>query len=323
MAHFRSVIAATTALVMLVTWAGPASADDHEGSDASIAAFNAVAPSADVIPLVDGAQGIGGDGTTTDTSVPASGSGLVLIEVMGGKLAIGLPDDVAGARVSLDSEGTAAYEARGDGADVVVQATDSGVRIATVIPGPDAPRSYAYDLPQGAIAQSTSDGGADVVVSSGGISVVIAHVGAPWATDAAGHKVPTRFDTSGGLLVQVVDHDASFAYPVVADPIIQADCGYVTCTVRYDRAATKNIRDLSGINALAATFLSTVLIVLKVTLIPGLVVAVVATWLGANAIVAGRYYGNGNCFGIKMSKQVPLPVTWTPTEVKYNTYNCR
>lgn len=45
-----------------------------------------------------------------------------------------------------------------------------------------------------------------------------AGIAAPWAKDAAGHTVPTRFEVQGDRLVQVVEVTPETHFPVVADP---------------------------------------------------------------------------------------------------------
>ena len=72
------------------------------------------------------------------------------------------------------------------------------------------------------------DGAASLVVDSAGGVValdgsgqVVAAVDAPWARDANGTEVPTRFVVEGTTLTQVVDHTtATFAYPITADPAV-------------------------------------------------------------------------------------------------------
>jgi hypothetical protein len=39
-----------------------------------------------------------------------------------------------------------------------------------------------------------------------------------WAKDATGNPVPTRFEVNGDSVTQVIEHDATFEYPIVADP---------------------------------------------------------------------------------------------------------
>jgi len=47
----------------------------------------------------------------------------------------------------------------------------------------------------------------------------IAQLATPWARDANGRDVPTRFEIDGTTVVQVVEHrGAGFAYGITADP---------------------------------------------------------------------------------------------------------
>lgn len=64
-----------------------------------------------------------------------------------------------------------------------------------------------------------ADGSVDIQRASGGIGVSIGHLDVPWARDANGATVPTRFFVRDRTITQVVDHrGAATKYPVVADP---------------------------------------------------------------------------------------------------------
>lgn len=58
------------------------------------------------------------------------------------------------------------------------------------------------------------DGSIQFINSEGEHSGVIA---APWALDATGQSVPTRYELDGSTLVQVVEHHGA-NYPIIADP---------------------------------------------------------------------------------------------------------
>ena len=111
--------------------------------------------------------------------------------------------------------------------------------------------------------------------------------------------------------MQVVDHRSSdYAYPIVADPNYSGDCGVVTCTIRFNRAWTRNVRDGAGLSGIAAG-------VAAAFYLP---VTPLAALLAAHAIFAGRYYENGNCYGFRYS-----PITGTfgiPVQVTHGTHNC-
>jgi hypothetical protein len=106
----------------------------------------------------------------------------------------------------------------GAGADTVVavQGTD-GLRALVHIDSAQAPERF--DFPIGGDVASlrlTASGGVDALNGEG---EVIATASAPWAVDANGADVPTRYEINGTTLTQVVEHrDGNYAYGIVADP---------------------------------------------------------------------------------------------------------
>ncbi|MGM7777033.1 hypothetical protein ACSVHC_13605 [Arthrobacter sp. KNU-44] len=82
-----------------------------------------------------------------------------------------------------------------------------------VINSEAAPRSFAFDF--------TFDGRpADVVVASDGSAVVLDAVGqvvnyiaAPWARDANGKQVPTKYSSSGNRLIQHIEFGKRRHFP--------------------------------------------------------------------------------------------------------------
>jgi hypothetical protein len=111
----------------------------------------------------------------------------------------------------------------GAGADnqLGVQALDGGARAMIRIDGPDAPERYEFRV--GGAAEHLDireDGSVDVLDAEGESIAIIA---APWAVDAAGTPIPTRYKTSGRTLIQEVEHrDGHYVYPIVADPSLWA-----------------------------------------------------------------------------------------------------
>lgn len=70
-------------------------------------------------------------------------------------------------------------------------------------------------LPAGSKAAVDNDGSVVVRTAEGEIA---GGYRAPWAYDALGQAIPTRFSLDGAVLVQSVDFDQSTAFPVSADP---------------------------------------------------------------------------------------------------------
>ena len=117
--------------------------------------------------------------------------------------------------------------------DATVQATDDGFRIHTVIhDGAFAPTRYDHQvtIPSGTHLvliddlpsehKSARPGGALILDAQ---DHLVAGFAPPWAVDAHGGAVPTHYELDGTTLVQVVDHHAGMAYPVVADPYLGFD----------------------------------------------------------------------------------------------------
>lgn len=129
----------------------------------------------------------------------------------------------AGGEGEVTEDGVVAFAGDAGAATAVVptEEGDGGVQMLTVIAEPLAPTSYEYEVevPDGGSVQLTDDGGAVVLDGAGELLLAVP---APWAKDADGAPVPTRFELSedGTGLVQVVEHaSGEYAYPVTADPI--------------------------------------------------------------------------------------------------------
>lgn len=104
-----------------------------------------------------------------------------------------------------------------DGTTLVVQAMeDASVRLAVVIGAPDHPTEYEYRMvPEGGRAEAVGEG----VLIFDAAGSLVGGLLTPWARDQDGAAVPTRYEIRGRTIVQVVEHDASHAYPIVADPL--------------------------------------------------------------------------------------------------------
>ncbi len=117
------------------------------------------------------------------------------------------------------ADGSVLYSSSGD-TDFVVQVFgDASVAIHSVIGSPRAPHSIPYDfsLPSAAELKLLSDGAVLVSDSRGDFLALVAK---PWATDAAGRKLETRYEIAGHTLVQIVEPGHNPSYPIVADPYL-------------------------------------------------------------------------------------------------------
>ena len=99
----------------------------------------------------------------------------------------------------------------------------------------------------------------------------------------------------------------------------QGDCGRVTCTVRLDRAQTRNARDAGGVIGIAAGVCG-VFSGGTLALVCG---AAVAPAAGVIGLAANRFYEQGDCLQIKFTKPgLPGPRLAWPGSVKRGTRNC-
>ncbi|PPF90529.1 hypothetical protein C5C03_01160 [Clavibacter michiganensis] len=116
------------------------------------------------------------------------------------------------------------------GGDVGVTPSDTDDSLVRVAPGETQAvtvlrdgadvTSFALDLPDGFRAVPRG-AGYDIVAAlgSGSGSISAGHIADPWAVDAAGRPIPTRFALEGDTLVQTIDAEGA-AYPVVVDPLV-------------------------------------------------------------------------------------------------------
>ena len=130
------------------------------------------------------------------------------------QLEVGLPF-ASEADTAAVIDGTVVYDNNNGSTTTPLVLADGSVQILTTIADASAPSSYAYEFPSDVALISTGDGGIDVVGTDGG---VVQHVEAPWAYDANGSPVETRYIVAGNTLIQEVPHGQGVVYPVVADP---------------------------------------------------------------------------------------------------------
>jgi hypothetical protein len=105
-----------------------------------------------------------------------------------------------------------------------------------------------------------------------------------------------------------------------ASPPFQGDCGWVTCTIRLDRAQTRNARDAGAVIGIAAGACGAASAG-TLALVCG---AAVAPAAGIIAVAAARFYEQGDCLQFKFLKYPPAGVVQlaVPGSVKRGTRNC-
>lgn len=220
-------IVAGAAVLISAMWIAPAAIAAEESAVDVVAK---IAP-ADVAASIDTPLLAGGQSTVMinrlKVEVSAAAADGVSISTGDGSATIGLPfaDEVSAA--SSTDPGTVTYDNGNSSSSVVLVHYTGSVQIATVIGSATAPTRYDYpiDLPD-ASSLVLRDGGAAVIDDETG--EVLGSFAAPWAKDSAGKDVPTRYELNGQTLTQVVDHDSSFTYPVVADPTYTTHVSYLS-----------------------------------------------------------------------------------------------
>ena len=203
--------------------AQPASASAGEELSASEAAqVVAEAVAVEGVPAATGAA-----------EVTQSSQGVVA-DVPNSPVSLVLPD----AEVTGQTASATVVEGVGDSQAVVQEVGAQGQRVAFIINDPTDPTEYQVDFDGAATLEMDSTGAVMVLDAQ---SQLLALISPPWARDANGTEVPTRFVVEGTTLTQVVDHTTgAFAYPIAADPNVFV-CGWGTCSLYIGRAQTARI----------------------------------------------------------------------------------
>lgn len=222
-------ISRTSALTVLVATAvsiasiGTAQASDpHHPSDAIAEGvaeqIATVAPSASITPTVDLGDALLAPIDNAVVSLPTNPSEPVEVTSTTSDapdLLITLPELIGTDDARLAGDGTVVYTSDSDASIAVQPITEGGTRFLTILENRNSPSNFEYTF-EGAVLELLDDG--SITVSQDG--EVTGGIDAPWAYDADGEAVPTRYVVEGGsTLIQFVDHtDGNYTYPIVADP---------------------------------------------------------------------------------------------------------
>lgn len=130
------------------------------------------------------------------------------------------------AAVSRSDAGTVTYSYQAEAYKTHLQLLESpdeeilsdGIRSLIEIEDESAPSEYLYEteISQATRFEVQTDGGVVGYSSDSSITVILP---APWAMDAEGDEVPTRYKIAGDDIIQVVEFDSESQFPIVADPV--------------------------------------------------------------------------------------------------------
>ncbi len=151
-----------------------------------------------------------------ELELPASADGQIRLE---GGVGVSIPSEDAHEAVQL-GEMNLFYPETEPSTDTLAAALSSGVELLEQIRSAESPEEFRFELslPAGAVLRSRSDGGAEVVSSSGD---VLKEVPPPTAVDAQGKQVAVTMSVEGDALVVAVPHRSlEVAYPILLDPSV-------------------------------------------------------------------------------------------------------
>jgi hypothetical protein len=147
-------------------------------------------------------------------------------------------------------DGRTVYASSEAETSTVIQVVGGATQILKVIEESAAPSKFTFkfDLERG---MRLLPGTSGVVIERD--DEVVGYIAAPWAVDATGAKVPTRYDVRGNLLIQTVMHEGA-VYPVVADPSVSIGRYWY---VRYNRSEVNrvNVARVTAGNAVGLTLM--------------------------------------------------------------------
>ncbi len=211
-------VAAVAGLSLLATT--PAIATPNEQPNAAISALAHASPAAlsDVASSTSSGKVALRNLNATATIAATSADPITIAAPARPTISVTLPYSQNDAANTSTEAGVGSYDNGNGSSTVTVAHTDASVAFHSVIWNASAPSNYPYhlSLPTGATIVPNKSGGALSILDADG--AWISGVAPAWAVDANGTAVPTHYEISGSTISQIVDHSATTAYPVVADP---------------------------------------------------------------------------------------------------------
>lgn len=187
--------------------------------------------------------------------------------------------------------------------------TAAGVQMVLTIDSAASPQRYAFGVRAAGVRPTLADDGGIALVDRSG--QVVGGFDRPWAYDAAGRAVATRYVVRGSTITQVVEHgQAGISYPVTADPKVKS-CNFYTATcIKFSKSEVAKVAKYiglgKGVSALCA-------------LIPGGVLGKVACGIVVTPIFNSlsntfkKAKKQGKCVELKLNRIPPAvntPIGW-------------
>ncbi|MFD9847708.1 hypothetical protein [Streptomyces parvus] len=265
----RLAIATVSAAVGTAIFGGavPANADivtaQTAGVDESATFVEAATGTADIAATVAAAGTPAkaftatGGGSVTVTAPDRANGTVSATTGEGSSFGLSLPgaEDVEGIKAGT---GTVVYTDAATATDIAVQpTTNGGARTLLTLKDDKAPTTQRFELhlPVETEAVDNGEGGYDLIRlgDDGKPAITVGTIDAPWAKDAHGKDIPTRYRLEGNTLVQTVDTQSNTVYPVVADP--KFDWGIVTGTLYFNKSETRKAVESGGFLTAAAAMI--------------------------------------------------------------------
>lgn len=211
----RAVVSLGTTITIVVASVGLAQASESiDPANEMARAISSVGPASDLASVSQSDEGFLVQAGGSTIVLPDDAATPVSLESFGEVVDVQLPVLAGVTEARRADDGTIVYTSDADASLAVQPLEDGSTRFLSVLETRGAPErfSYAFD---GHDLRLEADGSVSVSVDG----VPVGYVAAPWAFDADGTPVPTRYEVTEGSLVQIVDHTArDYAYPITADP---------------------------------------------------------------------------------------------------------
>ncbi|MFJ4188200.1 hypothetical protein [Kitasatospora sp. NPDC089509] len=222
--------------------AAPTTNSTATGAAAVAAAVNEATGTGDIVSGTRQADGTvraetSAEGGNTTVTVPANAAGAIRTATGLESITVGLPGSGRAKGVQT-ATGTVVYPNAVPHADLAAQVTNTGFRATVTLQDAKAPREYRFPLhlPQGTRPVLQNDGSVSFINENGETQ---GGIKAPWAKDANGAGVATKFRLDGSTLVQSIDVNLNTAFPVVADP--SGWWGWLKCSGAIGLFITSNM----------------------------------------------------------------------------------